>query len=159
MEVITEEIFRTIRKIVRHSELHSHQFRRQSGMTRSQFLLMSEIDKHPDKSIGEMAENLSLSQATATTVLDSLENEGFAYRHRSELDKRRVHMRLTDKGYIALKNAPNPIHSYFLKNLERLKPYERSALLSSLQLVGDMLESSQKNTQNSDSCVTEFLKR
>lgn len=157
MEMITEEVFRTIRKIIRHSELYSHQFRRHSSLTRTQFLMLHEISRQPHTSIGEMAEIASLSQATATTALDGLEKMGLAERYRSGSDKRKVYVRLTESGISELKSAPAPIYSHFIERLESLKPHECSAVLSALQLVEEMMET--PDAQHKDSNIIELEKK
>jgi DNA-binding MarR family transcriptional regulator len=111
-------------------------------------MLLTEIAKNPQATIGELAELICLSQATATTVLDRLEKDGLAVRYRSEADKRKVHARLTEKGVTALKEAPKPLHSHFIEQFENLKPHERSSILAALQHVGDMMESPKKNSDN-----------
>ena len=148
MESLTEAVLVSIRKIIRHSDLHSHQLRRDSGLTSPQLMLLTEIAKNPQATIGELAELICLSQATATTVLDRLEKDGLAVRYRSEADKRKVHARLTEKGVTALKEAPKPLHSHFIEQFENLKPHERSSILAALQHVGDMMESPKKNSDN-----------
>ncbi len=147
MESLTEAVLVSIRKIIRNSDLHSHKLRRDSGLTSPQLMLLTEIAKNPDATIGELAELICLSQATATTVLDRLEKDGLADRYRSDVDKRKVHARLTEKGVIALKQAPKPLHSHFIEQFENLKPHERSSILAALQHVGDMMEP-QKKTEN-----------
>ncbi len=143
METLTEAVLVSIRKIIRHSDLHSHQLRRKSGLTSPQLMLLAEIAKQPEATIGELSECISLSQATATTVLDRLEKDNLAIRYRSDVDKRKVHARLTDLGQAALEAAPKPLNSQFIERFEALKPHERSAILSALQHVGDMMESKQ----------------
>jgi DNA-binding MarR family transcriptional regulator len=145
MESLTEAVLVSIRKIIRNSDLHSHKLRRDSGLTSPQLMLLTEIAKNPDATIGELAELICLSQATATTVLDRLEKDGLADRYRSDVDKRKVHARLTEKGVIALKQAPKPLHSHFIEQFENLKPHERSSILAALQHVGDMMEPQEKN--------------
>ncbi len=141
MESLTEAVLVSIRKIIRHSDLHSHQLRRDSGLTSPQLMLLTEIAKNPQATIGELAELICLSQATATTVLDRLEKDGLAVRFRSEEDKRKVHARLTEKGVMALREAPKPMNSHFIEQFENLKPHERSSILAALQHVGDMMDS------------------
>ena len=144
MESLTEAVLVSIRKIIRHSDLHSHQLRRDSELTSPQLMLLTEIAKNPQATIGELAGLICLSQATATTVLDRLEKDGLAVRYRSEQDKRKVHARLTENGIMALKGAPKPLHSHFIEQFENLKLHERSSILAALQHVGEMMEPPQK---------------
>lgn len=141
METLTDAVLKSIRKIIRHSDLYSQQLRKDSGLTCTQLVLLTEIAKNPEATIGEMAQQICLSQATATTVLDRLEKDDLAIRYRSDVDKRKVHVRLTEKGLMALEGAPKPLNSHFISSFTNLKPHERSAILSALQHVAEMMES------------------
>ncbi len=140
MEAITDAVLVAIRKIIRASDLHSNHMRRNSGLTSPQLLLLRAMNDNPDASVGQLSEQICLSQATVTTVLDRLEIEGLAVRERSATDRRKVHARLTEKGRDALLQAPSPLQLHFVEQFENLKPYERSAILSSLQHVADMMQ-------------------
>lgn len=102
MEAITDAVLVAIRKIIRASDLHSNHMRRSTGLTSPQLLLLKAMQANPDASVGQLSEQISLSQATVTTVLDRLEMDGLAIRERSTTDRRKVHARLTEKGNSAL---------------------------------------------------------
>lgn len=150
MENSTEEILAAIRRIIRASDLHSSQIRRDSGLTSPQLLLLRAIRDFPSATLGQLAEQISLSQATATTILDRLEKMGLATRYRSEIDRRKAHVKLTEVGEHMLQHAPHPIQDQFIEQFEELKPFEQSAILSSLQRVADMMHYSDERDSNGD---------
>lgn len=140
MTPITEEVLASIRKLIRASDIYSSKVRQLSGLTSAQLLLLRAIDKNPSASLGELAREISLSQATTSTVLKRLESAGCIYRTRSDSDRRRSQVFLTESGSEALMRAPKPLDQTFIDRFRSLKPYEQSAIVSSLQRVADMME-------------------
>lgn len=141
MENTTEAVLASVRKIIRASDLYSSQMRRTAGLTSPQLLLLRAIRDYPAATLGELAEKISLSQATATTILNRLEIMGLAKRYRSEVDRRKSHVVLTEKGKGILESAPLPMQAKFIEQFETLKTFEQTAILSSLQQVAEMMQS------------------
>ena len=140
MTPVTEEILAAIRKLIRASDVYSSKVRQLSGLTSAQLLLLRAIDNNPSASLGELAHQISLSQATTSTILKRLESAGFTYKTRSENDRRRSQVFLTESGAEALARAPKPLNQDFLDRFKDLKPDEQSALISSLQRVAEMMD-------------------
>ena len=90
--------------------------------------------------IGTIAENVSLSQATVTTILDRLEHRKLVYRVRSTRDKRKVHAHLTEEGAEILARAPNPLQEDFIQKFQSLAEWEQTMILASLQRVANMMD-------------------
>jgi len=142
LENTTEAVLASIRKIIRASDLHSSHIRRTSGLTSPQLLLLRAIRDFPSATLGELAEKISLSQATATTILDRLEKMELASRYRSETDRRKSHVRLTPMGESMLLSAPHPMQAEFISQFQNLKAFEQTAILSTLQRVAEMMNDS-----------------
>ena len=98
------EVLIALRRVIRATDIHSKKLARTVGLTAPQLLLMQSIRTNGEITIGQLAKDISLSQATVTTILDRLEKRGLVYRVRSDQDKRKVHPFLTDKGNEILKN-------------------------------------------------------
>src|SRR5690606_40105233 len=81
--------------------------------------------------IGTIADNVSLSQATVTTILDRLELRKLVYRVRSTQDKRKVHAHLTEAGAELLARAPNPLQEDFIEKFQSLAEWEQTMILAS----------------------------
>lgn len=139
MTPITEEVLASIRKLIRASDVYSSKVRQLSGLTSAQLLLLRAIDNNPSASLGSLAKQISLSQATTSTILKRLESAGFTYKTRSESDRRRSQVFLTEAGSAVLDRAPMPLDQEFLNRFQSLKPYEQSAIVSSLQRVAEMM--------------------
>ena len=88
---------------------------------------------------GALADEMSLSQATVTTVLDRLEARGLVQRERSSTDKRKVYVTLTDAGAKTLKLAPAPLQQYFAQQFQALDDWEQTMIISALQRIAHMM--------------------
>ena len=137
---MSEQILVTLRKIIRAIDLHSKKLIQQCGLTGPQLIILKEINRLNNISVSELAISVSLSNATVTDILDRLEERGFVYRNRSDKDKRRVLVTLTDLARETLKKTPPLIQEHFTSELEKLQKWEQTSLLSSLQRIVSMME-------------------
>src|SRR5690606_26078635 len=91
-------------------------------------------------SSGQLAKEISLSQATITTILDRLESRALVKRERSASDKRKVYVHLTEQGRAVLAQAPTPLQAHFIEQFSQLQLWEQTAIISSLQRVAQMMD-------------------
>ncbi|MEE4110410.1 MAG: MarR family transcriptional regulator, partial [Halieaceae bacterium] len=80
------------------------------------------------------------SQATITTILTQLEKRGLLTRQRSDVDRRRVHVSLTDEGRRVLAAAPKPLQDSFAARFEALERWEQHQLVAVLERVASMMD-------------------
>lgn len=135
-----EDVLIAIRKIIRATDIHSRQLTKTVGLTAPQLLVLQAIHHLGAVAISRLSSEVSLSQATVTTILDRLEKRGYVARQRSDRDKRVVHALLTDSGRAALESAPTPLQEAFSVRFERLEDWEQSQILSALQRVAAMMD-------------------
>lgn len=135
-----EEILIALRRVIRATDLHSKQLIKTAQVTAPQLLLMQAINRQGDAIISDLAKEVSLSQATVTTIFDRLEKRELIYRQRSQLDKRKVHVYLTEEGHEILRKAPTALQHQFAKKFEALHDWEQSMILSALQRIAQMMD-------------------
>lgn len=135
-----EEVLVALRRVIRATDLHSKHLAKTTGLTAPQILLLQNIRDKNQATIGEIASDISLSQATVTTILDRLEKRKLVYRERSTEDKRKVHACLTDEGMEILKKAPIPLQDHFTREFGDLHEWEQTMIISSLQRVAQMMD-------------------
>lgn len=135
-----QEVLVSLRRVIRATDLHSKHLSKTAGLTAPQILLLQAIRDKGQVTIGELANEISLSQATVTTILDRMEKRGLVYRARSEQDKRKVHAFLTDDAFEKLKNAPTPLQDNFIRQFSDLQNWEQTMIISSLQRVAHMMD-------------------
>ncbi len=135
-----EQVLVALRRVIRATDLHSKRLSKHAGLTGPQLLIMRTIRALGEVTIGTIADKVSLSQATVTTILDRLEQRNLVYRVRSTQDKRKVHAHLTEQGDEILARAPNPLQEDFIKKFQSLDEWEQTMILASLQRVANMMD-------------------
>jgi len=135
-----EQVLTALRRVIRATDLHSKYLVKTTGLTAPQILLLQAIKNKGKVTIGELAEEVSLSQATVTTILDRLEKRQLVFRERSNEDKRKVHAFWTESGLNLLKDAPIPLQDQFTKQFADLEEWEKSMIIASLQRVAQMMD-------------------
>ncbi len=68
------------------------------GITYPQYLVLHALWEEDGRTIGVLADRLSLESSTITPLVKRLEAAGFVTRARNPGDERHVHVRLTDRG-------------------------------------------------------------
>ncbi|MBQ0724537.1 MAG: MarR family transcriptional regulator [Cycloclasticus sp.] len=129
-----------LRRVIRATDLHSKHLAKTTGLTAPQMLLLQTIRDKGQVTIGELANEISLSQATVTTILDRLEKRELVYRERSKEDKRKAHAHLTEQAIEILKESPIPLQEHFTRQFGDLQEWEQTMIISSLQRVAKMMD-------------------
>ena len=140
---ISTEVIKTIRKIMRAVDVQSKKLVRNYGLTGPQILLLKELDYEIGITVGEIAGNINLSQSTVTNILERLEGRGYVSRTRSDTDKRRVFVKITEKGSEILQKNPSVLQEDFVNRFLKLKDWEQTLILSSLQKVAGMMDATE----------------
>lgn len=135
-----EEVLIALRRVIRATDLHSKYLAKTTGLTAPQILLLQTLRDKGQVTIGELAQEMSLSQATVTTILDRLEKRGLVYRQRSLSDKRKVHAYLTESAMETLKSAPIPLQDRFTREFSKLDEWEQAMIMSALKRVAQMMD-------------------
>ncbi len=135
-----EQVLTSLRRVIRATDLHSKRLAKVSGLTAPQILLLQAVRKLEGAAIGQLANEVSLSQATVTTILDRLERRGYIERERSTVDKRKVHVHLTDRGIEVLRDAPTPLQDHFARQFNDLQEWEQTMIIAALQRVAYMMD-------------------
>ena len=135
-----EELLVALRRVIRAVDLRSKQLSKHVGLTGPQLLVMQNIQEKPGIMVREIAENIYLSPATITNILDRLEGRDLATRIRSTQDKRKVGVFLTEKGKVAVVNAPRPLQEHFVERFSQLKEWEQSQMVATVQRIASMMD-------------------
>tara|TARA_Y100000588_G_scaffold395117_1_gene520054 strand:+ start:21623 stop:22147 length:525 start_codon:yes stop_codon:yes gene_type:complete len=135
-----DELLIALRKVIRAIDLHSKQLNKTSGLTGPQLLIMHEVAQTDGITASRIAQNVNLSPATVTNILDRLESRALVSRVRSQLDKRRVSLYLTEQGKALLDQAPQPLQDHFIEKFSSLSEWEQTLLLSSMQRIAAMMD-------------------
>jgi DNA-binding MarR family transcriptional regulator len=136
----TDAVLVALRRIIRATDIYSQKLRKTVGLTTPQLLVLRAVARADDVTLGRVARDLSLSQATVTTLVDRLESGGFVTRARSDEDRRRVFVRLTSAGRDALSLAPDLLQDRFVRRFLQLEEWERSMITAALQRTAALMD-------------------
>ncbi|MFC4700550.1 MarR family winged helix-turn-helix transcriptional regulator [Glaciecola siphonariae] len=135
-----EELLIALRRVIRAIDLRSRQLNKEAGLTGPQLLVMQNIAKTPGIMVRQIAENINLSPATVTSILDRLEGKAHVERVRSTSDKRKVGVFLTKEGEEILSRAPLPLQEHFINRFSRLQEWEQSQMVATMQRIASMMD-------------------
>lgn len=136
----SREVLIALRKIIQAIDLHSRNLSKKYGLTGPQLVILQEIASKSQISVTELGRAISLSQGTVTDILSRLEKKGLIFKKKSENDKRRIELYITDDCERLLEQAPPPLQETFLEQFDAISDWEQMMILSSLQRLVEMME-------------------
>lgn len=134
------QIVAAIRRIIRAVDLHSRRLVDEHGLTGPQLAVLREAAALGRTSVSALARRVHLSQPTVTGIVDRLERRGLAERCRDSEDRRSVNVNVTVAGHKVLNRAPSLLQDRFRRELAKLREWERTLTLASLQRIAEMME-------------------
>ncbi|MFP4032479.1 MAG: MarR family winged helix-turn-helix transcriptional regulator [Desulfococcaceae bacterium] len=137
---IPEQMLIALRRITQSMDLHSRYLVKHHGLTGPQLIILREIQRKGEGTVGDLARAISLSQSTVTGILDRLEARGLVERRRADEDKRRVIVGLTDECHRFLENAPSIWRKDFLRGFEEIPHWEQLMILTALQRLTSLMK-------------------
>ena len=135
-----EQLLISLRQVIRAIDIHSKQLNKKSGLTGPQLMVMRQIYQLDGPMAKQVAQEINLSPATVTSIIDRLEAKELVVRKRSQLDKRKVELHISSAGKERLQDAPKPLQEHFIKRYQALEYWEQSQLLTSVERIGSMMD-------------------
>lgn len=152
-----QELLMAMRRIIQAIDLHSRHLNKTCGLTGPQLIVLGEIARTGNISIGDLAKAISLSQATVTDIISRLEARGLVIRERSHIDRRKVIVTTTPQSETLLKNLPSPLQEVFIERFSSLQDWEQLMIVSALKRLVILMDA--KEIQAAPILTTEVLKR
>ena len=137
---VSDNVMIALRKIIQAIELNSRKLVKRVGLTGPQLVILQEIVRGGELTAGEIAKAVSLSQATVTGILERMEKRGLLARQRSDRDKRRILVRITEAGRQILQEAPPLMQEAFVEKFSDLQTWEQTMILSALQRLVSIMD-------------------
>ncbi|MEM6709412.1 MAG: MarR family transcriptional regulator, partial [Pseudomonadota bacterium] len=102
-------------------------------------LTLRAVDELGEVTSRALSTVVAVSPATMTNVLDRLEAKTLIERYRSTVDRRIVHVRLTDDGQAILGTMPNLMDETFMLRFADLPAARRTQISTALREVAQMM--------------------
>ena len=137
---LTNEVLIALRRIIQAIDLYSRSLVKNHGITGPQLVILEELSKNSEMSVGELAKAISLGQATVTGILDRLEKRSLVIRRKSDDDKRKVLIAPTEECNKMVATTPSPLQETFVTQFEKLQDWEKNMILAVLQRIVAMMD-------------------
>lgn len=143
MTDLQDQVLISLRRIIRATDLHSRRLGKQTGLTTPQLVIIQAIRNLEDPTVSDIAKAVSLSLATVTTILNRLESNALVHRQRSDVDRRRVIVTLTETGRELSNKAPKPLQDSFVTRFNKLETWEQFQIVTALERIASMMDAEQ----------------
>lgn len=137
---ISQRVLLSLRQIIRAMDLRSRHLERMVGLTVPQLAVLKQVRDDIASPIGVIAREVSLSQATVTTIVDRLEHRELVRRERDQRDRRKVIIQLTPQGRGVLEKSPPILQEQFIERFNQLESWEQTQMLATLQRIAGMMD-------------------
>jgi len=137
---LEEQVIAALRRITRAIDLHSRLLLQKYGLTSPQLAALQAVQRMQPVTVGVVAKEIHLSQATVTGILGRLEARGLVVRTRGSQDRRSVYVELTEAGDKLVQEAPSLLQQRFHRELSRLQEWEQTMILATLQRIAAMMD-------------------
>ena len=129
-----------LRRILRATELYGRDLAKAAGLTAAQFRVLQVVAERRLCTAKDISRQMSISQATVTSLVDKLVRQGMVTRERCETDRRQTNIVITELGRETIEKAPDALQQRYVRKFEALEDWEQASLISALERVAAMLD-------------------
>ncbi len=133
-------ILKSLRRIIRSIDQHNKQLGTKYHLTVPQLVCLRQLLQEGEMTSGQLARAVYLSQATVTGIIDRLFDKGLINRERGTDDRRKMKVRLTEKGIRMATDMPWPLQERFCSSLDALAEAEQAQIDTILKRLVEMME-------------------
>ncbi|AHD02063.1 MarR family winged helix-turn-helix transcriptional regulator [Leisingera methylohalidivorans] len=129
-----------LRRILRATDLFSRELAQSVELTAAQFRVLQIVAASAHCTAKAIAQQMRISQATVTSLVDKLVRKEMVVREKSLTDRRQTNILVTEKGRRAIADAPDPLQQRFVRKFSAMEDWEQAALIAALERVASMLD-------------------
>ena len=126
-----------IRLVMRNSMKNLMRYTKENGLSMSQAAALFKIRGEGACGVNDVGEDLQISSAAASQMMDKLVQLGFVHRSENPDDRRGKRLMLADKGNAFLQASGNARIQWVDDLVDSLAPEERASAASSIALLVD----------------------
>jgi MarR family transcriptional regulator, organic hydroperoxide resistance regulator len=136
-------ILRCLRRITRAVDIYSRKLNLSYGLTTPQLLCLDVLAKSGTMILKDLAASVNLGESTVNGIIDRLEVKDYVRRKRSQHDRRKVYLEITDAGRTIIGKAPPLLQDRLSASLSALSEGEQRSMTESLERVAELMEAEQ----------------
>lgn len=129
-----------LRRILRATDLFGRELAQSVELTAPQLRVLQIIAGRENCTAKAISQQMRVSQATVTSLVDKLVRKGMAVREKSLSDRRQTNISVTEKGRQAIADAPDPLQQRFVRKFAAMEDWEQAALIAALERVAALLD-------------------
>ena len=133
-------ILSAIRRIIRAVDIHSRKLNSEFNITTPQMICHYELLRNNGITLSKLAKAVSLNLSTVNGIVDRLETKGLLTRRRSDVDRRKVLLHITDAGKQTTREAPSLLQDRLSAELRKLPELEQVTIAMSLERIVALME-------------------
>jgi DNA-binding MarR family transcriptional regulator len=137
---LTNNIVSRLLTLIRYQHRFSHKMRSLYGIGGRQLSVLRFLQDEGPQSVGDISRHLWVRDATASPLLERMEEDGYVLRKRSLIDSRRLIVEATDKGRAICQEAPTGPITTLRQELPLLPAAELDALLGALDRLVELAD-------------------
>lgn len=134
------QVLLSLRKLIRAADIFSRRLIREHNISGPQLMCLHELLDHDGMTVSQLSKEIFLSPSTVVGILDRLEKQELVKRVRSEEDRRKVMLSVTQAGRQLVEDAPPPLHNALQDGLSQLTLKEQESIAQSMQKLVEILE-------------------
>ncbi len=144
VEPVFIHITKRLRQIAHAINKHSKYLQEKYHITVPQIICLREIYEHGPISFSALTKIVALNNSTVTGIVDRLERQGLVQRTRTSLDRRQIHIVITEKGVEFLQNTPPPVSDRLIDGLKQYSDEEINRIIWAIDQVALLLDGEQQ---------------
>ncbi len=133
-------VTKRLRQISHGLDKHSKFIQEKFKITVPQLICLWEISQKGPIPLGELTKNIFLNKSTVTGIVDRLEKRNLVRRNRISIDRRQIHVEITEEGLDFLKKAPTPLQENFEKKFTALTEDEREEIMTAIDRIVELMD-------------------
>ncbi len=133
-------VTKRLRQISHGLDKHSKFIQEKYKITIPQLICLWEISQRGPVPLGELTKNVFLNKSTVTGIVDRLEKRNLVRRNRISVDRRQIHVEITEEGLAFLEQAPTPLQEKFQKKFAELDLNEREDIMKSIDRIVELMD-------------------
>lgn len=116
------------------------QYAKEQGLTMTQMVALRHIHYKKECNISEISEELGVTNAASSQLLDRLVQQGLIARHENPLDRRNKKIVLTERGQQVIHESVVARQHWLRHLVDHLSPREMDQVIQSFNLLIEKLE-------------------
>ncbi len=147
-----------LRRVLSAADHNVRAVAKATGLSVQQLIVLQIIEDTTEITPMMIARRAGVAPATATALIEKLAQMDYVSRRRSESDRRKYWVSLTEAGMAALHSAPDPLHRKFSEEFARIPDYEQAMILAALERVANLVSAPGEMPRSGHPHVLEMTK-